>query len=473
MTDVAKLILLASIAMPLGAQAVPEQAAAHAQAAQDAERRNDFPAAVREYEYVTAHLPQSAEMQSNLGVALYFNNELTRAIAVFQKATALNRELVAPHLFSGLAWYRLSNPHAAVPELEQAVHIDPVDVLAHTWLGYAYSAQLRYSLALKEFQAACRLDPGNVDVWYALGQTYLKIGKAATLDLLAIAPDGGRTWQLAGEQSELQGNRRQALQNFKGALARRPDIPELRVKIAELGGPVTAAAAAPRSENPREDDLYRQAHEAEQKSRAAFERVVQIAPDSYRAHQIMAEALSAQQRQDEAIEEYRTVLKLKPDLPDIHQAIGNIRLESGKLSEALNEFDSELQIQPESTMALTNVAKVLILLGGDDRAEQMLTKALRMHRPPPDAYRLLGKLDLRRNQYRSAVNVLTHYISMRGNDSSAYYLLSQAYRGLGDIEAMHRALALYEKTSQNAKARSRAQRELEARNDQIEPNTKN
>ena len=72
--------------------------------------------------------------------------------------------MVAPHLFSGLACYRLSDPDAAVPELEKAISLNPSDAIAHTWLGYAYSAQLRYEPALKELGIAQELDPNNVDV---------------------------------------------------------------------------------------------------------------------------------------------------------------------------------------------------------------------------------------------------------------------------------------------------------------------
>lgn len=91
----------------------------------------------------------------------------------------------------------------------------------------------------------------------------------------------------------------------------------------------------------------------------------------------------------------------------------------------------------------------------------MLASALKMNRPPPETYRLLGKLALRRKQYRSAVDALNRYLSAAKGDSRGYYLLAGAYRGLGDKEQMRHALALYEKTSRDAKARSRAQQELE------------
>src|SRR5882757_6248204 len=99
----AKFVLAASMALPLAAQTVSNDMASHAQAAQEAEQRGDFSSAVHEYEYLTRQLPRNAEMQSNLGVALYFDHQWERATAVFRKAMTLNPNLLAPHLFSGLA----------------------------------------------------------------------------------------------------------------------------------------------------------------------------------------------------------------------------------------------------------------------------------------------------------------------------------------------------------------------------------
>jgi tetratricopeptide (TPR) repeat protein len=455
-----KLILAVGMASPLLAQTASKQIATHAQAAQEAERRNDFPAAVHEYEYLTRQLPRSVEMQSNLGVALYFNHEWVRAIDVFRKASALKPNLLAPHLFSGLAWYQLAKPDEAVPELEKAVYLRPSDVIAHTWLGYAYVAQSRYEVAAKQFEAACQIAPDNIDAWYALGQSYLEMGKDATRELLVVAPDGGRAWELAGEQSQLQGDSKKALRDFQQASARRSDIPELHKLVADMGGTVTVASMPQQSRSSQEDTLYQQAHDAEQNARTAFEHVLQIDPNSYRAHEIMADALVAEQQSDKGIEEYRAVLNLKPDLPGIHEAIGNILVEGGKLAEALKEFQAEVQIQPRSATAHMNAGRVLLMMGDDDGAGKMLNEALKLDRPPLETYFLLGKLDVRRSDFPAAISALNHYLSTEKEASSAYYLLARAYRGVGDKEQMNQALQLYKKTSQDAGKRSLAQKDL-------------
>ncbi len=231
-----------------------------------------------------------------------------------------------------------------------------------------------------------------------------------------------------------------------------------------LGGTVPAKRLSPDTEvNPlQEDSLYREAHDAEQQAQNTFELIVRAAPDSYRAHQIMADSFSAQSRFDDALLEYRVVLRLNGDLPGIHEAIGNTLLRLSKPAEALEEFKAELAIQSRSAGAYTNVGQVMLMMGNDEGAATMLGKALRMDRPPPEVYRLLGKLNLHRTNYADAVTDLNHYVTLRPEDSTGYYMLFKAFRALGDKPRAEQALSLFQKTSRDAKERSRAQAQLEA-----------
>jgi len=439
-----------------------EAQAALAERAQQAEQHDDFATAVRQYQALARQLPENAEVASNLGVALYFNHQWEQAIAVLHRAMVRNPHLLAPHLFTGLAEYQLSRAEAAVPQLAAAVRLQPSDLLARTWLGYAYAAQQQYELAVKQFTEVTRLAPENIDAWYALGQAWLQIGRRQTAALLRADPDGGRTWQLAAEQLRLQGNRAKALTDYVQAASRRPDIPELRTAIAELGGSEAGLAAAlePVADHRAEDALYAQAHHAEQNARAAFEQVLTIAPDSYRAHQILADAYVLQQQDAKAIEEYRTVLKLKPDLPGIHESIGSVLLRTGDTAGALAEFESERMLQPHSASVNTLVGQAQMLLGRNDAAEATLHAALAMDLPPVETWRLLGKLELHKGDYQAAARDLNHYVAVKENDATAWYLLSRAYRGLGARPQMAAALAQYGKLSQDARQRGEAQSEL-------------
>jgi tetratricopeptide (TPR) repeat protein len=455
-------IILAGMVLPSHEQVAAQEIEAHLQAAREAEARQDFASAARSFELVVKLAPKNAELQNNLGIALYFNHQLPSAIAAFNRAIALDRKLFPPHLFSGLAWYHLAKTDAAVRELETAVNIQPSDVIGHTWLGYAYVAQRRYQDAAKEFDTSCQLAPDNLDAWYALGESYLQIGKNSALRLASLAPDGGRVLQLAAEQFLLRGDRARALADYTAAIVRRPDIPELRSGISELGGILPQIEISPSKDTSQEDQLYRASREAEQKSRDAFNHVMQLAPNSYRAHQILGDALVLQGKPDEAIAEYSEVVAEKPDLPGIHEDMGKEFLDSGKVQQALEAFESELQLQPNSASALTNVGRVLLMTGKDDRAVKILNAALRAERPPEETYLFLGDAYLRLKQLLPAIDMLTRYAALNKTDPEAYILLARAYKQIGNQSQMNTAIAQYKTYSLDVRKRVLAQKEMSA-----------
>jgi len=174
----------------------------------------------------------------------------------------------------------------------------------------------------------------------------------------------------------------------------------------------------------------------------------------------MAEVFILQKQDVKAIGEYRKVLELKPDLPGVHEELGNALVRRGNLPGALREFEAEVKLQPFSASAHVNAGQVLLMLGRDDEAGKMLNAALNMDRPPIETWLLLGKLNVRKRDYRNAVAMLTHYTSLDQGNSTAYFQLAMAYRALGEKDKMNRAIAQYKKTSVDAKQRSKAQREL-------------
>lgn len=444
-------LLLACMVTPLPGQASPEQLAEHQQSAQRAEAHEDFETAIREYQMLAHWLPQNSEVQSNLGVALYFHHDLAKAADAFRRAIALNQSLYTPHLFLGLTMARLSQPDAAVVQLQKAIVIKSDDPLAHSWLGYAYIAQSRYEAAVEQLAIAFQEQPANPDIAFALGQCYLDLGKAAIARLSEVAPDGGRTWQLAAEQFEAQGNRGKALRAYLGALKRRPDIESLRAKILALGGTVPAPGKGVAAGTGPEDAMYDQVQHYEQNAREAFERVSQMDPDSYRAHEVQADSYVASDRFDDAIQEYKIVLQRNPDLPGIHGALCNAMARMGRFQEALKECEAEIAVAPFSAEAYVDAARVQLLSHDDAQAAILLEKAQTLDRPPVTVYKLLGKLYLGEKQYQAATKALRKYLAVETADSSAYYLLSRACKYSGDTEGMNQAIAAFKRTSEAAK----------------------
>ena len=431
----ARLLLLFCAVPVAAAQRASSALEQHVEAAQQAQRQQDCHTAASEYKLAAKLLPDSGELRSNLGVALYCDGQITESIAALRSALRLSPTLAAPHLFLGLAAYRLSDPATAVRELEHFLELSPADPIAHLWLGYAYVAQHRYPPAVEQFEKVAQLDPTNVDAQYALGQSYLEIGRAKARELEALSPQSPRISHLAGEQFRLLGDQARASAAFQQEKTRR------------------AASPVPSPNAPREEALYNEALAAETKSQQAFQSVMQQAPDSYRAHQILADAYTLMQQQPSAIAEYQAVIRLNPTLPGVHEALSHCLMQTGQFPAALENLRAEQKLEPQSPRVLTELGRVQLAMGDYAGASASLHQALTHNDPPPEAYLLLGRAALRTGDTGQAVQLLEHYVALDPNSSAAFYLLARAYKTTNDRASMQKALATYSRLAEAERQR--------------------
>src|SRR5256885_345354 len=204
----AVLIVCALFTPPLA----DDQLAAHAREAKAAEVRHDYKTAAAEYRALTRLVPDRPQIRTNLAIALYLDGDSAGALAECQAASGLASDLFPPHLFAGLAWFRLGKPDQAEIELARAIQINKSDAVPHLWLGYVHMAQSRYELAVDQLKQALTAQPDDIDALYTLGKAYLEMGRLGVENLLEVAPDGGRAWQLAAEQCRMRGDRSMALE---------------------------------------------------------------------------------------------------------------------------------------------------------------------------------------------------------------------------------------------------------------------
>jgi tetratricopeptide (TPR) repeat protein len=468
-------ILLSSVVVQAQQQA-DESIAAQARLAREAEARGDFRSAIRNYTELTRLLPEVAEVFSNLGVACYFDKQFPKALDAFKRALELKPELTAAVLFSGLSYYQMSEPERAIPYLKKAAALAPGDPVPPAWLGYANLACSRPEEAIIHLRTAGGLDPGNIDVWYALGESYLKLGQKKTKKLVEAAPDGARTWQLAAEGYSARGDKGQAIVYLKEALRRKPGDPEISGLLDRLSrergespGPSgNAGVSGSDARSAAAEALYRSVRECAAGAQAAFERIAAIAPDSYRAHQVIAESL-AKEPSEEAVNEFRIVLRLKPDLPGIHAKIGGIRFAQARLDEAAEEYDAELALQPFSAYAHSQKARVLVAMGKDQEAQMAIAKALSLPAPPVECQFLLAKLLQRKDDSVGAAKALERYLAAKPNDAPAHYQLARLYTAMHRPTDAAREFALFKKHSPDEKGRSRAEKAMASFAAQTEP----
>jgi Tfp pilus assembly protein PilF len=424
--------LLPLCAASMAAQSLTDAAVRHVQAAQQAQARQDCSTAAKQFGLAAQLTPKSGELRSNEGVALYCDGQWERAIVAFHKALMLNRSLSAPHMFLGLVAYHLSDPRTAVSELGTYLSVKPDDMLARLWLGYAEAAEHQNAEASKSFLMITTSHPENVDAEYALGQSWLELGREAVRRLQTLNPESPYLFRLAGEQYRTVGDETRAGKAF---------AMEATKQQVRAGAPVSSAA--------EEAQLYQQAHDAEAKAQSAFDAVMANAPESDRAHEIRADALLLQQQDRAALLEYRAVAKINPSLPGVHEAIATCLMRQSEFAEALTEMQMELKLQPQSPEVLMELGRVQFAMGNTAATLTSLQRAAVRNDAPVETYLLLARASLQNNDAKAATTALLTYIARQPDSSSAHFLLARAYRIQGDRAAMAKEIAAYQRLSKN------------------------
>jgi tetratricopeptide (TPR) repeat protein len=423
------------------AQQSPDALERHLAAAQDAQAHTDCHLAASEYEAAIRLMPASGEttgqLRANLGIALYCDRQYESAVQSLHIALRLAPALSAPHLFLGLANYHLANLLGAQHELTLFLKQSPQDVTANLWLGYTFLAENEFEAAQKQFAAALQLQPSNTDAAYALGETSLELGRQSASALEKLSPDGSKLLLLASDQYRLQGDAVRADAALAEANRRSQNSP---------ADPVTFQ---------KEEALYEQAKAWEAQAQDAFRSILHSAPDSYRAHQIMADAFVAMQQQERAIPEYEFVIKADPTLPGVHESLAQCFVATGRFNDALAALHTEQSLSPiASARLLTRIGQVQLALGDTDGAASSLHAAIKDTQAPGQAWLLLARVLMQQKRPAESIPLLQHYLAVEPNAAAAYYQLARAYRATGDHAGMTRAMDDFKRTSEDVKARA-------------------
>ncbi len=411
---------------------------AHLAAAREAQAHTNCHLAAQEYHAAARLLPTSGELRANEGIALYCDQQLGLAVSTLHTALQLNPALTIPHLFLGLAAYRMGDLAAADQELRGYLKQAPNDATAHLWLGYTLAAAGEPAKAEAEFAQVLAADPKNPDAEYATGEAALAIAHQKAIALQALDPSGAKLLQLAAARYRTAGD------------AKRADAALEESAKRQAGAPPRDSVTTQKI-----DTLFHEAQDAKSEAQTAFATILALAPDSYRAHEVIGDALLAAQQQDAAIAQYDEVIRLNPTLPGVHETLSQCLMATGHFAEALDALHAESRLSPVfSSRLLTRIGQVQLAMGDETGAVQSLESAVKDAAAPPLAHLLLGQALLRQGHAAEAIPQLRRYLASDPNGATAYYYLSRAYRVLGDRTAMAQALESYRRTSEDAKQRT-------------------
>jgi tetratricopeptide (TPR) repeat protein len=169
-------------------------------------------------------------------------------------------------------------------------------------------------------------------------------------------------------------------------------------------------------------------------SLSTLEQLLATAPDSYAAHELLAETYQNAEQDAKALAEYRLVENIAPNLPGVHFSIGHLLLKMGQQDQAQEEFAAELRSNPDHGGANAELGTILLNQQEPSKAIPHLEKALQSGPDQWSTYRDLGKAYYMQKDFPKAEAALQQAVR-HDPEGQAHFQLALVYRSLGKKEA--------------------------------------
>jgi len=465
-----------------------------------------------------AHLekvaPGSSRSEQLLAESYASSNEWPSAVIHFQNALAASPNRQGLHTELGEVFLHAGKVNQAVREFDTELQRNPGSLRALVRRGEARLIQGNLDAALQDWEKAASIDVERTERILGLRetgfgdsaleqlpdparekiQTYKeglqnRDSPAAHLALAFLAVQSGNLPQAVGAAestlavraagkdaspgkcSEAEANTALQREEFSRIVACPGKVftpaasADFRIRVAsallEEGLPDAALKALQglsAADNASAEAAYWRARCYEKLATAAYLRLYQADPDSYRVHQLMGDLEAAKSDDAKAIEEYRSAIGLKPSAPNLHYSLGHLLWKDLKVPEARVELEAELARNPRHAGALNDLGNTYLFEHQPNKALPYLVKALEanpgnvdIHRDLGTAYSELGDYHKAEEHFRIAV--------ANDHDGAVHYKLARAYQALGEKEKAAHEFAI--STALNRESHEKLEKQTE------------
>ncbi len=182
-------------------------------------------------------------------------------------------------------------------------------------------------------------------------------------------------------------------------------------------------------------------------SNESYERMYQADPQSWRVHEVLAEAYAEADRHSDAETEYLLAIKASPTSSGLHYELGIEYEATTQLDKAMDSFREEMKIDPENALAVYQLGRLFIDQQNAAQGMELLHKALAMSPNLPGCQYYLGVGDAQQKRFEAAISDFKKEIET-GKDEElkiqSYYQLARAYHEMKQPDQAQEALAKFQ-----------------------------
>jgi predicted Zn-dependent protease len=286
-----------------------------------------FAEAAQQFARVLALQPDFPDADFNFGLALFFSQNYSRAVAPLEQAGARAPANLKVKRYLGLTYVQIEEYSKATPLLEEvrSQHPDDPDVLLA--LATAWAHTKHFSESQQILQGLLTSEPGSASLHLLRGQVY-----AAAFQT------------------------REAEQEFQSALQFDPNLATVHFYLGML-----------RLKAGRLQD-----------AQGEFEAELVSHPQEARAQYHLAFVLLAQQKSVQAIPLLRRVIAEQPDYAEAHYSLGKVLLEQSNLNEAIQHLETATRLDSGESYSHYQLARAYVQAGrsADAQREFKITQQL-------------------------------------------------------------------------------------------------
>jgi tetratricopeptide (TPR) repeat protein len=358
--------VLAASAAQVPVTSAPQSAEEHLDLAKRYLAENRADQAIAELRKAVALNPENVEVRGNLGVLLYFHGDYAAAVPELRAAVKAQSDLWKIRSLLGMAEDRTGELQAARDDLEAAfphladekVRVDAGEILVDV---DSNAGDLEKAADIVSTLLASQ--PTDATLLYLSYRIHSDMANRAILTMAMADSGTGEVQRAMARELARQGDTAQAIADYRKAIQTNPLLPGVHTELGDL--------------------LY---HSEDKEQRAA------------------------------AASEFQAALDANPEDEKAVLAMGVLAALRGDLKTASTDESRALQLDPNDSDACTELAKVLIQMEKDDKAQPLLERAVQIdpanyvaHFRLSTLYRKQGKTDEAKRQ----VELYLRYKKMR------------------------------------------------------------
>jgi uncharacterized protein (TIGR02466 family) len=190
-----------------------------------------FALAENQAKILLEHFPQELILHNILGVSQEAQKKFKEAAESYRNALKIQPKFAEMQFNLGSALYQLGDSQGAIQHYQKAIQIKPDLVVAYFNLGIAYQNELEFDKALSAYQKAIELQPGFYEAYGNKGAVYLLQGDFDQAILFfqksLNIQDHARGHFNLGNAYRNQGHLEKAIQSYLRAIEMSPNDAEV------------------------------------------------------------------------------------------------------------------------------------------------------------------------------------------------------------------------------------------------------